>query len=135
MRILVTGGLGFIGSKIIEKLSQEGHYITCVDNKDTYDIISTVELNKLIAWRTRNWDNKNVNVMNGDLLERDLCLKAFKTNPDVVIHLATYPRAKIVDQNPIVGIPKVIDTTTNLLWIYVQFLRKTVIKLFSSMGF
>ena len=28
MKILVTGGLGFIGSKVIEKLSQDGHVIT-----------------------------------------------------------------------------------------------------------
>jgi len=133
MKYLITGGLGFIGTKIIEKLSQEGHDITCVDNKDTYDIISKVDLNKLIAWRTRNWDSQRVHVMTGDLLDRDLCLRAFKNNPDVVIHLATYPRAKIVDKNPIVGIPKVIDTTTNLLWHAVQFKTKKFVYISSSM--
>jgi nucleoside-diphosphate-sugar epimerase len=55
MKYLITGGLGFIGSKIIEKLSNEGHTVTCVDNKDTYDIISPVDLNKLIAWRFYRW--------------------------------------------------------------------------------
>ena len=133
MKFLITGGLGFIGTKIIEKLSQEGHSITCVDNKDTYGIISPVELNKLIAWRTRNWDHKNVSVINGDLLDRDVCLKAFKTAPDVVIHMATYPRAKIVDEDPILGIPKVIDTTTNLLWHASKFGTKKFVYLSSSM--
>ena len=133
MKFLITGGLGFIGSDVIEKLSNEGHSIVCVDNKDTYDIISSVELNKLIAWRTRNWDNKNITVINGDLLDRDVCLRAFRSHPDVVIHLATYPRAKIVDQNPILGIPKVIDTTTNLLWHSSEFNVKKFVYISSSM--
>lgn len=133
MKILITGGLGFIGSKVIETLSQDGHMITCVDNKDTYNLISTVELNKLIAWRTRNWDSKNVSVIEGDLLDRDFCLKIFKTRPDVVIHMATYPRAKIVDENPIVGVPKVIDTTTNVLWHAARFGTKKFVYISSSM--
>ena len=133
MRILVTGGLGFIGSKIIEKLSQEGHYITCVDNKDTYDIISKEELERLIEWRTRNWNWKKVSLIQGDILDRDVCLNAFMKRPEIVIHLATYPRAKIVDENPILGIPKVIDTTTNLLWHAAKFDTKKFVYVSSSM--
>ena len=133
MKYLITGGLGFIGSKIIEKLSNEGHSITCVDNEDTYDILTKVELNKLVAWRTRNWINRNVNVIKGDILDRMVCLKAFSHRPDVVIHLATYPRAKIVEQDPINGIPKVIGTTTNLLWHAAEFNTKKFVYISSSM--
>ena len=133
MKYLVTGGLGFIGTKIIEKLSNDGHSITCVDNEDTYDILTKVELNKLIAWRTRNWIHKNVNVIKGDVLDRMVCLKAFSHRPDIVIHLATYPRAKIVDQDPINGIPKVIGTTTNLLWHAAEFDTKKFVYISSSM--
>jgi nucleoside-diphosphate-sugar epimerase len=133
MKFLITGGLGFIGTKVIERLTQDGHTVTCVDNKDTYGIISPVELNKLIAWRTRNWDHKNVSTIHGDLLDRDVCLRAFKSSPDVVIHMATYPRAKIVDEDPILGIPKVIDTTTNLLWHASKFKTKKFLYISSSM--
>ena len=133
MKYLVTGGLGFIGTKIIEKLSNDGHSITCVDNEDTYDILTKVELNKLIAWRTRNWIHKNVNVIKGDVLDRMVCLKAFSHRPDIVIHLATYPRAKIVDQDPINGIPKVIGTTANLLWHAAEFDTKKFVYISSSM--
>ncbi len=133
MKYLITGGLGFIGTKIIEKLSNDGHKITCVDNKDTYDIITAPALDKLIAWRTRNWKKENVQVIDGDILDRLVCLRAFKTNPDTVIHLATYPRAKIVDQDPINGIPKVIDTTTNLLWHAAKWKTKKFVYISSSM--
>ena len=83
---------------------------------DTKLIMTKQELNKLFKWRTRNWVEKNVSVIDGDILDRLVCLKAFSHRPEIVIHLATYPRAKIVDNDPIVGIPKVINTTTNLLW-------------------
>ena len=132
MKFLITGGLGFIGTKVIEKLSQEGHKIVCVDNKDTYGIITPNELNKLIAWRTRNWNHKNVSIINGDLLDRDVCLKSFRGRPEIVIHMATYPRAKIVDEDPILGIPKVIDTTTNLLWHASKFDTKKFVYISSS---
>ncbi len=133
MKYLVTGGLGFIGSKIIEKLSNDGHDIICVDNEDTYDILSRAELDRLVSWRKRNWSAKNVQVINGDILDRMVCLKAFNRNPDIVIHLATYPRAKIVDQDPINGIPKVIGTTTNLLWHASKFNIKKFVYISSSM--
>ena len=133
MKYLITGGLGFIGTKIIEKLSNDGHRVVCVDNKDTYDIISPPELEKLIAWRTRNWKKENVKIIDGDVLDRLICLRAFKTNPDTVIHMATYPRAKIVDQDPINGIPKVIDTTTNLLWHAAKWKTKKFVYISSSM--
>ena len=116
MKILVTGGKGFIGSKIVEMLSNDGHKVTVVDNEDTYGIMTTAKLRSLFEWRMRNWQVKNVQVITGDVLDRLVCLKAFSHNPDIVIHLATYPRAKIVDNDPILGVPKVINTTTNLLW-------------------
>ena len=114
-KILVTGGKGFIGSKIVEMLSSE-YKVTVVDNNDTYGIMTKQDLNTLYKWRTRNWQWKHIQSINGDILDRLTCLQAFSHRPDIVIHLATYPRAKIVDSDPILGIPKVIGTTTNLLW-------------------
>ncbi|MFO5526336.1 MAG: NAD-dependent epimerase/dehydratase family protein, partial [Cuspidothrix sp.] len=31
MRILVTGGAGFIGSHLIDRLMKEGHEVICLD--------------------------------------------------------------------------------------------------------
>jgi len=32
MRILITGGAGFIGSYLCEKYTKEGHTVLCLDN-------------------------------------------------------------------------------------------------------
>jgi len=133
MKILVTGGKGFIGSKIVEMLSNDGHKVTVVDNHDTYGIMTKQELYKLYEWRTRNWKLENVSMIPGDILDRLVCLKAFSHNPEIVIHLATYPRAKIVDEDPVLGIPKVINTTTNLLWHSSKWNIKKFVYISSSM--
>jgi nucleoside-diphosphate-sugar epimerase len=39
MTILLTGGAGFIGSNLSEKLIEQGHSVVCLDNfDDFYDI-------------------------------------------------------------------------------------------------
>jgi len=130
MRILVTGGKGFIGSKIVETLSKD-HEVTVIDNRDNYGIMSDEALKKLYKWRERNW-SKVIDI-DGDILDRLDCMKAFKHRPDMVIHLATYPRAKIVEDDPVVGVPKVINGTVNLLWHSHHFGVKKFVYVSSSM--
>ena len=115
MRILVTGAYGFIGSKIVERLLEMGHDVTAMDNKETYGVISTDDLKRLYSWRQRNW-TKKVSRSEGDVTDRDDVLSAFKPRPDYVIHLASYPRAKIVNKDPWIGVQNVIGGIVNLLW-------------------
>ena len=132
MKILITGGLGFIGSKLVEVLSINNSIIV-LDNKDTYGLLNKEEENLLYKQRTKNWINKNIQVINKDILDYKSCLKAFEHNPDVVIHLAAYPRASIVDDNPILGVPKLISGTTNILYNCGLFNVKRMIYTSSSM--
>ena len=130
MKILVAGGLGFIGSKVIEKLCDE-HSVTAFDSKETYDVLTKEEHKKLVEWRTRNW--KNVSVIEGDISDRLTCLKAFSSRPDIVIHLATWPRAQLINDDPVVGVPKIINGTINLLWHCTKFGVKKFVYVSSSM--
>ena len=129
-KILVTGGKGFIGSNIVERLCND-HQVTVFDNSDGYGILDKEELNKLYKWRQRNWNN--VTVLDGDVTDRMACLRAFNNRPDVVIHLAAYPRAKIVNEDPCTGVPKIINGTTNLLWHSIKFGVKKFVYISSSM--
>ena len=132
MKILVTGGLGFIGSKLVEILSLNNS-ITILDNKDTYGLLSKEEENTLYKQRTKNWIHKNTQIVDGDILDQNACLKVFEYKPDIVIHLAAYPRAAIVDDNPILGVPKLISGTTNILYNCGLFNVKKMIYTSSSM--
>ena len=114
MRILVTGGEGFIGSCIVEKLCELKHQVYTLDNHDTYGLLEQSQLQKIYEWRKRNWASK-VHTYKGSVLDSNKVLSAFQNKPDVVIHLASYPRAKIVHQNPMMGIDNIVNGTINLL--------------------
>ena len=131
MKILVTGGFGFIGAKIVEMLSNEKHDVSIMDNSETYGVITKEDLKKLYEYRQRNW--KNVYTFNGDVTNRDDVLKAFRSTPDVVIHLASYPRAKIVNANPMLGVRNIVEGTVNLLWHCDKFKVKKFVFVSSSM--
>ena len=44
MKIVVTGGLGFIGHNVTRILEQQGHECYVVDNQTNYDFIPYSEL-------------------------------------------------------------------------------------------
>jgi nucleoside-diphosphate-sugar epimerase len=131
MKILVTGGKGFIGSKLVEILSQE-HRVSILDNDLTYGLVSPAELQKYYDYRQRNWKNIGI-TLKGDVRDADVGLRAFKSNPDIVIHLAAYPRAKLVQDNPLEGISQIVDGTTNMLWHAEKFGVKKFVYVSSSM--
>jgi len=84
MKLLVTGGAGFIGSHLIEKLLNEGHQIVCLDNfNDYYDPqIKRDNIKKASS-------QKNYELIEGDILDIPMLQQIFTDNKfDIVVHLA-----------------------------------------------
>jgi len=129
LKILVTGGEGFIGSWIVEKLSQIGHRVTTLDNSDTYGVIEREDLDRLCQWRQRNW--KRVRKISGNvLMSLD---RVWLRKQDIVIHLASYPRAKIVNDHPEMGVENIVVGTTGMLQDCVEYGVKRFVYVSSSM--
>jgi len=74
-KVLVTGGAGFIGSYLVERLVKEGAIVSVVDN------LERGSLNKLSAVAS------DIRFMKGDLRDKNEC-DAFTAGVDVVFHLA-----------------------------------------------
>jgi UDP-glucuronate 4-epimerase len=84
MNILVTGGAGFIGSHVCEKLISFGHRVICVDNFNDYYNPQIKESN--ISGIRTPW---NFTLFRNDILKNDLLEYIFLNNSiDIVIHLA-----------------------------------------------
>lgn len=86
MKSLVTGGAGFIGSHIVDKLIELGHEVICIDNE------SAVSNEKFY------WNDKAINYKY-DICDYDLIEPLFK-DVDYVFHLASDARIQIAIQNP-----------------------------------
>lgn len=55
-RILVTGGLGFIGSHLCLRLLGDGHRVLCLDDLSTGRVENLRDLESFPGFEYRNWD-------------------------------------------------------------------------------
>ena len=87
-RSLVTGGAGFIGSNLVDKLLSLGHEVTVVDNEfsDAHDQFY--------------WNPKAYNV-NCDIRDYRAMTNVFGSGIDYVFHLAAEARIQPAVKNPI----------------------------------
>lgn len=102
MRILITGGLGLIGHNVVAKLEQLGHNVTITDNRSTYGIIPCDELDYLMCERLKKIRTTNI-------YKHDICYEKpindimVNHRIEAVMHLASFPRQKVVNANPVLG--------------------------------
>lgn len=109
MKILVTGGAGFIGSHLVEALLAEGHTITVFDDFNHY-------YNPDIKKRNVASFEKKVNIVEGDIRDAILVERTFAKGAfDTVIHLAARAGVRPSIQSPKLYFTTNIDGTFNLL--------------------
>jgi len=113
-KILVTGGLGFIGHNVVAHLEAQGHVCVITDTRTTYGIIAQAELDYLIT--KRKTKIKTDRIYSIDIADRDgIAWLIRKHQPDVVIHLASFPRQKVVNADPQQGSRSMSEGLLNLL--------------------
>jgi nucleoside-diphosphate-sugar epimerase len=132
VKVLVTGGLGLIGHNIVNKLESLGHTVTIVDNKTNYGIIPADELNYLMRERIKKIKTSAVfNVNIADYYEMNELINDDK--PEIIIHLASFPRQKVVNANPRLGSVTMSEGLINLLELAKKYQVKRFVYISSSM--
>ncbi|MBC7128178.1 MAG: NAD-dependent epimerase/dehydratase family protein [Thermoplasmatales archaeon] len=86
MKVLVTGGAGFIGSHLVEHLLERGYEVRCVDNFSSGKI-EFIEKNI-----------KEIELIKGDLLSKRVAINAVK-DCEIVFHLAANPDVRAGEKN------------------------------------
>ena len=102
MNILVTGGLGLIGHNVVRKLEQQGHTVVVYDNMTNYGIIPKEEIDHLMVQRRKLISTPHVHendILQGSMF--DWLLPHHKI--EAIIHLASFPRQKVVNADPMWG--------------------------------
>lgn len=113
MNILITGGTGFIGHNVVARL-QAQHDVPIMDNQTTYGIIPQAELTYLIEERSKKVNYKALYL--NDICDDRAVHKIVEMElPDVIIHMASFPRQKVVNANPALGADVMIKGLLNLL--------------------
>ncbi len=100
-KVLITGGAGFIGSHVVDKLIEQNHDVVVVDNFSAFD---------------SGYRNEKAEYVNADILKDELEDVFAQHLPDYCIHLAAQASVSVAVQDPcfdaeqnIVGSIKVIE--------------------------
>jgi len=114
MKIIVTGGLGLIGHNVVQKLVQKGHEVFIIDNSTNYGIIPISEITYLIQERQKKIPG--VFVYSMDVADTVAIERVIETlRPEAIIHLASFPRQKVVNADPVLASRVMSEGLLNIL--------------------
>ena len=122
-KILVTGGSGFIGSNLCEKLLEEGYEVINLDNFNNY-------YDPKIKWNNirKALKNENYSLYVGDIRDNGILEQITKENGKIekIIHLAAMAGVRNSLKDPVEYVKVDIGGTVNML----EYARKQKIKKF-----
>ena len=115
MNILVTGGLGLIGHNVVKRLQDMGHLVSIMDTKTNYGIIPQAEIDYLMSERRKKIAVDSY-IYDRDISDASSVDHIFNVEqPEIVIHMASFPRQKVVNANPAWGSRVMSEGLLNLL--------------------
>ena len=115
MKFIVTGGAGFIGHNVVRQLEKLGHTCFVLDSVTNYGFVNKAELEYL---RIERLARIKAGVHYVDLREHKQVedfFRTFSTECAAVVHLASFPRQKVVSRNPVWGSEVMSTSLVNLL--------------------
>ncbi|ASJ15674.1 UDP-glucose 4-epimerase [Thermococcus chitonophagus] len=113
MKVLVTGGAGFIGSHLVDALMEKGYEVRALDD------LSAGTLENVKRWL----DHERFEFIKGDMRDPGVVKKAVE-DVDIVFHLAANPEVRIGSQSPELLYETNVLITYNLL----QAMRNSNVK-------
>jgi nucleoside-diphosphate-sugar epimerase len=115
-KILVTGGLGLIGHNVVRRLLDLGHDVSIADTRTNYGLVPQDELDYLMAERRKKIPEVGLQTHKIDIADNDgINWMMRQYRPDMVIHMASFPRQKVVNVNPMIGSRAMSEGLLNLL--------------------
>jgi nucleoside-diphosphate-sugar epimerase len=113
-KFLVTGGHGLIGHNVVQRLQTRGDSVAVMDTHTTYGIIPQEEIDYLVAERLKKLEP---HVFYCDDIVDAAAVEYIvnKEKPQVLIHMASFPRQKVVNANPATGADVMMKGLINLL--------------------
>ncbi len=116
MRILVTGGAGFVGSNLVDVLMEQGHEITVIDNLSVGKA-SNIE---------HHLDSDRFHFVNDSILNVGT-LERLVRQTDLIYHLAAVVGPKYVVEDPLGTIITNVRGTENVLELAFKYWVRSVI--------
>jgi len=104
VKVLVTGGAGFIGSHLVDSLMEESHEVRVLDD------LSAGSLDNLRQWM----GHKRFEFIKGDMRNSQIVKNAV-SDVDTIFHLAANPEVRIGSQSPELLYETNVMITHNLL--------------------
>jgi UDP-glucuronate 4-epimerase len=109
--ILVTGGAGFIGSHLVERLLAEGYGVVALDNFDSFYDPAIKRANTVAASADENY-----RLVEGDIRDAGMLADLFAAETfDAVVHLAARAGVRPSIEDPVLYSSVNLDGTTRLL--------------------